>query len=93
MSSGSLMVGWPEIFKALGALPAFSKGYRRDEEYYGEYLEGKGRELESLGLPVWYLPELDDRPRIERKDAIAWARKRHEKRKLASAGKVEKNQA
>lgn len=74
----SLLVGWHNILvKGLGLLPQLCRQFEQKEgESRDDFLARIGLDLVSHGLPVWYVPELDDRPRIERIEVLRWAKTR-----------------
>lgn len=57
-----LVVGWSEIAYRLGGRHCGS------DFPSAEMIEQWKRE----GIPVWYVPELDDRPRIESREILKW---------------------
>lgn len=64
-SYGALLVGWYSIVHhGLGGITRIHEA------------EDKGRELIAQGAPIWFVPELDDRPRADRGELIRWAKKR-----------------
>jgi hypothetical protein len=64
-SYGALLVGWYSIIKGLGGF-----GVRMHEA------ESLGLELMAKGAPIWFVPELDNRPRADKGELIRWAKKR-----------------
>ena len=73
----NLLIGWDEIFKVLGT--NMIRGGRDAYEYEDgeQWRNRKAEKFLSKGLPVWYLPEFDDKPRIELSALVAWM-KNHE---------------
>ena len=75
----TLLVGWNEIFKALGT--NMVSGGRDAYEYENSkaWRTRKAEKFLSKGIPVWYLPEFDDKPRIEISALVTWIKNNESK--------------
>jgi hypothetical protein len=72
----NLLLGWGEIFDFLRV--DYSVTDKRVGESWREWTERKTSVLMRRGLPVFFMPILDDKPRLYVPDAMAWLRTYHE---------------
>jgi hypothetical protein len=66
-----VLIGWNEILVSLGVDP--SRVDKLPAESWDEWASRKGWEMTSKGLPVFFLPMLDNQPRCVRARAVRWA--------------------
>lgn len=72
----NLLLGWSEIFDFLRV--DYRVTDKRTGESWQEWTERKASGLMRRGLPVFFMPILDDKPRLYVPEAIAWLRMYHE---------------
>lgn len=74
-----MLVGWPQIVRFL------CSGCK--ETGIGEWpkmmAEERKSSLIAAGIPVFYLPELDDDPRVMTTDLVKWMKAREVQRRAA----------
>ena len=66
-----VIVGWGNILETLGVRPELTD--KLPVEKWGEWMTRKGWEMTSQGMPVFFLPMLDNQPRILRGKLLSWA--------------------
>lgn len=72
----TMLLGWSEIFDFLRV--DYSVTDKRVGESWQEWTERKTSALMRRGLPVFFMPILDDKPRLYVPEAMAWLRTYHE---------------
>ena len=72
----NLLIGWGEIFDFLRI--DYSVTDKQIGESWQEWTERKASALIKRGFPVFFMPILDDKPRLYVPDAMTWIRTYHE---------------
>lgn len=71
-----LLIGWCEIFNFMGV--AYRVTDKKRGETWGEWTIRKGCELMERGCPIFFLSQIDNKPRMYAPDFIQWAKERHD---------------
>lgn len=74
----SILTGWPQIVRFFH--PNAMLADKLPVESWAEWCERKGWELAAQGMPVFFMPELDDLPRAAKRDLLQWAKNRSRER-------------
>ena len=71
-----IIKGWTQIIRFFN--PEIAQTDKLPVEDWSEWTERKGWELAAQGMPVFFMPELDEQPRASKCELLRWARGRSE---------------